>query len=130
MIHHLSSNRGRSHEDSRVVDFHHLHHIFHLVLGRCRHLLDPCGGDQAIQAAMLASDPADDPVKIFGIPNVDTVVMKRSTEIRVCAFLCSLELLVRFSESVKAVYWRRKKVSWLQATLIGSCIVYLPRLLQ
>ena len=57
---HLPRHRLRSHKDPRNVNTHHIIAILRRILQSRRLLLNPCSGNQAIQAAVFDGDFLDD----------------------------------------------------------------------
>lgn len=69
------------HENAGNVDTHHLVDIGSLILKRGRLLLNSCGGDEPVQAAMLGRDALYNAVEGVDIAYVDLVVCKRGREV-------------------------------------------------
>lgn len=103
VVEHLPSGGGGAVEDTVVVDVHDLVQHLGAVLERGLEVVDACGGDQTVHAAVVCCDFAEDGVCFFGVAHVDAVVVQTAAVVLVCVLLCELIVGVWGCEAVETV---------------------------
>lgn len=103
VVEHLPSGGGGAVEDTVVVDVHYFVQHLGAVLEGGLEVVDACGGDKTVHAAVVGGDFAEDGVCFFRVAHVDAVVVQTAAVVLVCVLFCELIVGVWGCEAVETV---------------------------